>query len=47
MFLILENSVLIFDEAHNIETIAEEGASYKISNDIITAAMDDIKNIVG
>jgi len=28
----LENSVIIFDEAHNIEKFAEEGSSVEINN---------------
>ena len=35
----LDNSIIIFDEAHNIEKIAEQGCSYQISTDDLKAAM--------
>jgi len=28
----LKNSIIIFDEAHNIESVAEEGCSLKLSS---------------
>ena len=29
--LLRENSILIFDEAHNIESVCEDGASFELS----------------
>ena len=31
MKFIIENSILIFDEAHNIESVCEDGASFELS----------------
>ncbi len=42
MKLDLSNTVVIFDEGHNIENIAEEGSSFKISIKSLINAEDEI-----
>ncbi len=45
MKLSLENTVIIFDEAHNIEQIAEEGASYELNYQNLEACLKEIEDI--
>lgn len=39
----LQNSVLIFDEGHNILSVSEEGASISISVEQLTGAENELK----
>lgn len=36
----LKNSILIFDEAHNIDSLAEEGSSFEMSCDILSNSVN-------
>jgi Rad3-related DNA helicase len=41
----LENKIIIFDEAHNIEKIAEEGASLNFSVNGLVAAKKELDSL--
>lgn len=41
----LKNSILIFDEAHNIEKAAEEGASVNMSSNDLNGALKELEQI--
>ena len=43
--LSLENTAIIFDEAHNIEQIAEEGSSYELSFLNLETALKEIEEL--
>jgi len=43
--LSLENAAIIFDEAHNIEQIAEEGSSYELSFLNLETALKEIEDL--
>lgn len=42
----MENSIIIFDEAHNIENTAEEGSSLSLNSVEMKNAFDMLKNLV-
>lgn len=39
------HSIIIFDEAHNIERVAEDGESYTLSTDILSEALLEVREI--
>ncbi|XP_022714945.1 regulator of telomere elongation helicase 1 homolog isoform X2 [Durio zibethinus] len=41
-----ENSILIFDEAHNLESICADAASFDLSSGLLTACISEAKNCV-
>ena len=41
----LKNSVIIFDEAHNVDSLAEEGSSLEISSELLTQSLGELKGI--
>ena len=43
MQLNLENTVIIFDEAHNIEKFAEEGSSVEINTQFLSSVEEEVK----
>ncbi|POM76323.1 Helicase-like, DEXD box c2 type domain containing hypothetical protein [Phytophthora palmivora] len=42
----IENSILIFDEAHNVESIASEAASYALSSNDISGCISEVDTFV-
>ncbi|CEG49566.1 regulator of telomere elongation helicase 1-like isoform x2 [Plasmopara halstedii] len=42
----LDNSILIFDEAHNVETIASDAASYALSSNDISGCISEIDTFI-
>lgn len=42
----LENAVLIFDEAHNVESIASEAASYALTSADITGCVSEVDQFI-
>jgi len=42
-----ENSIIIFDEAHNIEKAAEDVASFEISLDKLHGVIGELSNLAG
>ena len=43
MDLSMRNRILIFDEAHNIESVAEDGSSFKISTKDLKNALSELR----
>lgn len=41
----LKNSIIIFDEAHNVDSLAEEGSSMEIDTDMLTQCLVELKNL--
>ena len=41
-----ENSVIIFDEAHNIEKISEEIAGFEINISIFNPILSELSNLI-
>ena len=41
-----ENSVIIFDEAHNIEKISEEIAGFEININIFNPILSELSNLI-
>ena len=41
----MENTAIIFDEAHNIEQIAEDGASYELSFNSLESSLKEIEEL--
>ncbi|OMO66762.1 Helicase-like, DEXD box c2 type [Corchorus olitorius] len=44
--LVWDNSILIFDEAHNLESICADAASFDLSSGLLTACISEAKNCV-
>ncbi|OMO54112.1 Helicase-like, DEXD box c2 type [Corchorus capsularis] len=44
--LVWENSILIFDEAHNLESICADAASFDLSSGLLTACISEAKSCV-
>lgn len=44
---LIANAILIFDEAHNIQSSAEEGSSISIAHSDITAGISELEHILG
>ncbi|CAI5708438.1 unnamed protein product [Hyaloperonospora brassicae] len=42
----IENSILIFDEAHNVESIASEAASYALSSEDISGCISEVDTFI-
>ncbi|KAF1789779.1 P-loop containing nucleoside triphosphate hydrolase [Phytophthora cactorum] len=42
----IENSILIFDEAHNVESIASEAASYALSSTDISGCISEVDTFI-
>ncbi|EGZ25466.1 hypothetical protein PHYSODRAFT_485995 [Phytophthora sojae] len=42
----IENSILIFDEAHNVESIASEAASYALSSNDISGCISEVDTFI-
>ncbi|CAI5740061.1 unnamed protein product [Peronospora farinosa] len=42
----IENSILIFDEAHNVESIASEAASYTLSSNDISGCIAEVDTFI-
>ncbi|KAF4320436.1 hypothetical protein BBO99_00003065 [Phytophthora kernoviae] len=42
----IENSILIFDEAHNVESIASEAASYALSSNDISGCISEVDQFI-
>ncbi|KAL3666229.1 hypothetical protein V7S43_009014 [Phytophthora oleae] len=42
----IENSILIFDEAHNVESIASDAASYALSSNDISGCISEIDTFI-
>ncbi|KAL4176909.1 hypothetical protein KRP22_001846 [Phytophthora ramorum] len=42
----IENSILIFDEAHNVESIASEAASYAMSSNDISGCISEVDTFI-
>lgn len=42
----LRNSVVIFDEAHNVEKVCQDAASYQLTSSDIAMSIDDITHIM-
>lgn len=43
----LKNAVIIFDEAHNIESAAEKGVSFDLTSNILSDCESDVKTLEG
>lgn len=41
----LKNSIIIFDEAHNVDSLAEEGSSMEIDTDMLAQCLVQLKNL--
>jgi len=41
----LDNSILIFDEAHNIESVAEECSSLELSENHLTQGIKELATL--
>jgi regulator of telomere elongation helicase 1 len=41
----LKNSIIIFDEAHNVDSLAEEGSSMEIDTDMLAQCLVELKNL--
>lgn len=42
----LKDAVVIFDEAHNIDTLCEQGSDIRLTADILTLAIAEIKLLI-
>ncbi|KAG7379812.1 hypothetical protein PHYPSEUDO_008108 [Phytophthora pseudosyringae] len=42
----IENSILIFDEAHNVESIASEAASYALSSNDVSGCISEVDTFI-
>ena len=45
MDLSMKNRILIFDEAHNIEGVAEDGSSFKITTKDLKNALSELRAV--